>query len=299
MGKQAPPVQLVKNGNREYACLRKGSATPDFDQCVGGVPCVSCQKAETKCEVNTDNDGRRRTKYHRKIESLEQDRDLLLQLVETIRKDDTQTAPGILSLIRNNGTLEEIRQYLAQSLTSGDSDGFPRESQQNRSKFMDINRLSDTPIFEAPANPWTSTTDDDDFVSHLISLYFTWQHCISNYIDRDLFLRDMRSKELSSHFCSPLLVNSILAVACVSLYLDFLKYRQLTRLLMHSFTRITMKLLLYRMKLVPAVNIFLKRQFVCFEKKTEDYLLPLYKREGIFILGRYRPNLFMLAYTGN
>jgi hypothetical protein len=105
------------------------------------------------------------------------------------------------------------------------------------------------------------------------------------------FLRDMRSKELSSHFCSPLLVNSILAVACVSLYLDFLIYRQLTRLSMHSFTRITMKLLLYRMKLVPAVNIFLKRQFVCFGMKTEDCLLPLYKRKGIFILGTYRPNL--------
>jgi hypothetical protein len=205
--------------------------------------------------------------------------------VETIRKDDTQTAPGILSLIRNNGTLEEIRQYLAQSFTSGGSDGFPRESQQNRSKFMDINRLSDTPIFEAPANPWTSTTDDDDFVSHLISLYFTWQHCISSYLDRDLFLRDMRSKDLRSHFCSPLLVNSILAVACVSCILT-LKYRQLTRLLMHSFTRITMRLLLCRMQLVLAVNIFLKRQFVCFEKRTEDYLLPLHKREGIFILGR-------------
>lgn len=112
---------------------------------------------------------------------------------------------------------------------------------------MDINRLSDIPIIEVSANPWTSITDDDDFVSHLISLYFTWQHSILNYLDRDLFLRDMRSRELSTHFCSPFLVNSILAVACVSLHLDFLKYRLLMRFIMYSYTRITMKLLLCRM----------------------------------------------------
>ncbi|KAJ5982542.1 hypothetical protein N7451_012642 [Penicillium sp. IBT 35674x] len=179
-----------------------------------GVPCVPCQKAETDCVINTENDGRRRIKFTQKIESLEQDRDLLLQLVQTIRIDDAQIAPGLFKLIRNNGTLAEIRQYLAQSPATDNCDNIPRQSQQNRSKFMDINRLSDIPIFEVPAKPWTSTTDDDDFASHLISLYFTWQHSISYYLDRDLFLRDMRSKELSSHFCSPFLVNSILAVAC-------------------------------------------------------------------------------------
>ena len=121
-----------------------------------------------------------------------------------------------VKLIRDNGTLAEIRQYLAQSPATDNCDNIPRQSQQNRSKFIDINRLSDIPIFKVPAKPWTSTIDDDDFASYLISLYFTWQHSISYYLDRDLFLRDMRSKELSSHFCLPFLVNSILAVACVS-----------------------------------------------------------------------------------
>ncbi|KAJ5799047.1 uncharacterized protein N7503_006552 [Penicillium pulvis] len=128
--------------------------------------------------------------------------------------DDAQTASGVLKLIRDKGTLAEIRHYLAQSPATDNYDNISRQNQQNRSKFMDINRLSDIPIFEVPAKPWTSTTADDDFASHLISLYFTWQHSISYYLDRDLFLRDMCSKDLSSHFCSPLLVNSILAVAC-------------------------------------------------------------------------------------
>jgi hypothetical protein len=86
---------------------------------------------------------------------------------------------------------------------------------------MDIKSLSDIPLYEVPAHPWTEVTSDASFVSHLISLYFTWQHPGLNWIDRDLFLRDMRSKKLGSKFCSPLLVNSILAVACVSFWISF------------------------------------------------------------------------------
>lgn len=173
-----------------------------------------------KCEINIDNDGRRRVTYKRKIQSLEQDRDLLLQLMETIRSDDDRTAPGVLNLIRSNASLEEVRKYLDSSQDStgtGSSNEAPTKIQRPASRrYMDVKSLSDIPLYEVPAQPWTSVTEDDSFVSHLVSLYFTWQHPVLNWIDRDLFIRDMRSKKLGSKFCSPLLVNSILAVACVS-----------------------------------------------------------------------------------
>jgi hypothetical protein len=219
--RQARPVQPAKNADPKYVCLTQISVASDFDKCGGGVPCDPCQKAKTQCEINTDNDGRRKVTLKRKIEPLEQDRDLLLQLVECIRNDDAETAPGVLNLIRSNAPLTKIRQYMAQSPVFGNCDEPQTKDPKSRSKFMDVNRLSDTLVFKVPAHPWTSITDDDDFVSHLISLYFTWQNCISNWFDRDLFLRDMRSKDLSSHFCSPLLVNSMLAVACVSFYFGF------------------------------------------------------------------------------
>lgn len=53
-------------------------------------------------------------------------------------------------------------------------------------------------------------------VSRLVSLWFTWFHPFLNWLDRDLFLRDMKSGDLKAQFCSPILVNAMLAVACVS-----------------------------------------------------------------------------------
>ncbi|KAJ5126680.1 hypothetical protein N7448_007459 [Penicillium atrosanguineum] len=149
-----------------------------------------------------------------------------MQLVNTIREDDEQKGPSLLNLIRSNAPLDEIRLHLAENeKLSNNNEAIAKGQKPNSSPFgsshryMDIKRISDIPLYRVPAQPWTSVTNDDDFVSHLISLYFTWNNCTSNWIDRDLFLRDMRSGNLESRFCSPLLVNSVLAMAC--LYSDY------------------------------------------------------------------------------
>lgn len=75
---------------------------------------------------------------------------------------------------------------------------------------------SDIPTWKVPAKPWTKITDDDDFVSHLISLWFTWYHPYFNWIDRDMFIRDMQlGNPQTAKYCSQFLVNIILADACV------------------------------------------------------------------------------------
>lgn len=89
------------------------------------------------------------------------------------------------------------------------------ESSSGR-KIMDINRLTEIPFFELPAKPWTEVTTDNGFVSHLISLWLTWDHVCRNWIDKDLFIAAMKSGDVNSPFCSPFLVNTILSQACVS-----------------------------------------------------------------------------------
>lgn len=174
--------------------------------------------------MNSENDGRRRITLKRKIESLEQDRNLLMHLVDTIRDDNKKKVPNVLNLIRSNVPLDEIRFYLAESLESNNDDEAPPKGQKSDSasssssrRYMNVQRLSDIPLYKVPAQPWTSVTDDDAFVSHLISLYFSCNASGLNWIERELFLRDMRSGNLDSRFCSPLLVNSVLAMACVSI----------------------------------------------------------------------------------
>ncbi|OQD81602.1 hypothetical protein PENANT_c026G10180 [Penicillium antarcticum] len=191
------------------ACQKRKS------KCVGGEPCEPCQKANTECVINADNDGRRRITLKRKIESLEQDRDLFERLVEVLRSDDERQVPEILSLIRNNASLDEIRLFLTESRVSSHLLNIQIKSATSSSqRYMDVRRISDIPLYEVPAQPWTSVTTDDSFVSHLVSHYFTWQHSTLNWIDRDLFIADMRARKLNSRFCSPLLVNIMLACAC-------------------------------------------------------------------------------------
>lgn len=49
-----------------------------------------------------------------------------------------------------------------------------------------------------------------------MSLYFTWDHPQLYVLDRETFLDDMIAGDLDSQYCSPFLVNVILARACVS-----------------------------------------------------------------------------------
>lgn len=78
-----------------------------------------------------------------------------------------------------------------------------------------LESLCDIPLFEVPAKPWTKVTDDNYLVSHLVSLYFTWDHPCSQFLDQRIFLEHMKLGDRGSEFCTPLLVNSILSMASV------------------------------------------------------------------------------------
>lgn len=71
------------------------------------------------------------------------------------------------------------------------------------------------PIITVPAKPWTTVTDDDDYISHLMSLWFTWAHPWWQWIDKEVLIEAMCAGNISSPVCKPFLVNMILADACV------------------------------------------------------------------------------------
>ena len=66
-----------------------------------------------------------------------------------------------------------------------------------------------------PAAPWTRISSDEIFVSRLVSVFVDRINPYWRYVEDDLFLRDMISGQ-SGSYCSPLLVNAICAIACVS-----------------------------------------------------------------------------------
>jgi hypothetical protein len=160
---------------------------------------------------------------------LEQDNDFFINLFERLRKSGEEEALQCFRLIRSSASLDEIRQNSTQNhnpnalqeetlanLKSPSEVQKTQFTKKDTRRIMDLRRLTDIPLYNVPAHPWTSITDDDQFVSHLISLYFTWVNPALNLINRDLFINDMMSGKAESRYCSPLLVNAMLAEACVS-----------------------------------------------------------------------------------
>lgn len=59
---------------------------------------------------------------------------------------------------------------------------------------------------------WTNVTADQDFVNHLLALYFCWEYPTFASFSKLHFLHDFRTGR--RRFCSSLLVNVILSLAC-------------------------------------------------------------------------------------
>jgi hypothetical protein len=81
---------------------------------------------------------------------------------------------------------------------------------------LDIAALSKS-TFQVHARPWT-TLADDGVVSELLSSFFASDGCFYlSFVDQQYFLDDMEAGDVGmAKLCSPLLVNAICALRCVS-----------------------------------------------------------------------------------
>ncbi|KAG5984314.1 Nitrogen assimilation transcription factor nit-4 [Claviceps digitariae] len=86
-----------------------------------------------------------------------------------------------------------------------------------------INPQSDQQLTTSddPASSWTQVTNDSNLVTHLINLYFNYHFTYFTVLSKKLFFRDflqgrvsVSSSRSSTTYCSPLLVNAILALGC-------------------------------------------------------------------------------------
>ena len=192
---------------------------------ANGIPCVVDEMA----------DMRRKYAMKRKLERLEQAEEILIRLIDALRESESKRLSQLLNLIRSNASFEELRIFLAQQFTGKEIDMSPelrelrsqiarpsedeeeQPSHHSRAprRVLDVRRLADSPVYRVPAKPWTKVTDDDDLVSHLVSLWLTWTYPFFDWLDKDAFLRDMQAGNLDCRFCSPFLVNAILSEASV------------------------------------------------------------------------------------
>lgn len=152
-------------------------------------------------------------------------------ILEHIKDSNISQLHRVLEVIRGNASLEDIiifirnegtdvlpSEIITPEPTTNDLSLLMNEAlqkiEQTKVDSVDLRVVDDRPIIHVPAKPWTNVTDSDELVSHLMSLYWTWDHPIWNTFDFETLIHAMSTGD--TNFCSPLLVNTCLAEACVS-----------------------------------------------------------------------------------
>ncbi|KAL3465745.1 pathway-specific regulatory protein [Aspergillus heterothallicus] len=198
-------LTYVQYGQKASACTRL-------------APCRNCKGSfDASHEATHESSG-----YYR---------NLLSDIFTLIQSYNIESTGELVQIIQNRGSFQQVRSYLDHALTvtrdnqqPGGASHLLRDLQHGyevesgappfRPKVMDVHYLCDFAPFKVPAQPWTTATDDDALVSHLVSLYFAWDYPFYAFIDCDIFLEHMAKGDPYSDFCSPFLVNALLAQAC-------------------------------------------------------------------------------------
>ncbi|KAK2014165.1 hypothetical protein LZ32DRAFT_674760 [Colletotrichum eremochloae] len=130
--------------------------------------------------------------------------------------DASLLLPEVYNQRTDSGNLEDLT-YQPGDLNREPETRHLALSSGGSAKALPAGSLDPKPIL--PASRWTNVSQDNKLLTYLIDLFWTWDDTLSNLIDRELFIGDLNAAEPDSSngqsrgFCSPFLVNAILAVA--------------------------------------------------------------------------------------
>lgn len=93
----------------------------------------------------------------------------------------------------------------------------PRIKQEEDVAGPHREKYCDERLHQLQIGYWTGVSIDDEVAASAISLYLQGNHSIFGLFDPDLFIHDLVHRK--HQYCSPFLVNALLAHACVSCHL--------------------------------------------------------------------------------
>lgn len=99
------------------------------------------------------------------------------------------------------------------------------QQESNYWKSFSSAKLFDPLLEDAQPSQWTSVSSNDQLLRNILESYFVNQYPRQFFFVKNYFLEDMVSRR--AEFCSPLLVNALLAKSCVS------KFTSLSRMGVH------------------------------------------------------------------
>ena len=169
----------------------------------------------------------------RDIQSLQQQNDALDVIIASLRNLPESESVSLLHSLRSDLDLDVLADTLRTNVNLPQSFGHqtleadfvehlsvtpphPRggdaiQSAEWTTSIEDRDQASD-PVPDQIPSLWFRSPQDAEFVEHLFDLYFSWVHPFYHFFSTDHFLRDMGRGR--TDFCSALLVNAILSIAC-------------------------------------------------------------------------------------
>ncbi|KAF3176821.1 hypothetical protein TWF751_003142 [Orbilia oligospora] len=227
---QPRPTMVAKSNKKTRAKTACMPCQQSKRKCDEELPkCSSCIESDLDCIYSVEGTARHKRNIIRdKIKDYESDIAKYERILDHIKGSSVSSLQRVLEVIRGQATLEEIMMFIRNDqaaylptevispvpTTSSLSLLMNEEWYQGIEPLDRINLeiLDDRPILDVTAHPWTTVTDDDELVSHLMSLYMTWDHPVWHLFDWDIFIDAMKTGDTT--YCSPLLVNATLAEAC-------------------------------------------------------------------------------------
>lgn len=195
--------------------------------------CSTCTAVyQTPCFYDVDSDHRRKAALKRDIEALKGQNDALGIIVASIRSSTDTEVAEIVQQIRADEDLDSIAESLKKNVVLPERSG-AKSAEGELSNLIgrpsidalgvvkhfghtsSLGLVSDreaSPMHLQTSEVWTRVTRDTAFVEHLLSLFFCWVHPTYVLFSKELFLDDMGKGR--SKYCSPLMVNALLALAC-------------------------------------------------------------------------------------
>ena len=145
-------------------------------------------------------------------------------VTQSLHKSDKMHIAGDRSA---NGARDDARASLSSAGAASSPDTPFTGNENNDSLWC----FSSTPPANLPLSRWTSVSNDDKLLTHLFSLFWTWEPTLTRILHREWLLHSLSTKPAEegsvssapsigrkAPFCSELLINSILAISmvCVS-----------------------------------------------------------------------------------
>lgn len=122
-----------------------------------------------------------------------------------------QKQPNVASTTANSGLEGELAKLAAETaLTKSTGDHRHYGHTSNIAFYRTSAEAHDNAGDQVEV--WTTVTSDMSFIHHLLDLYFTWSHPWYLLFSEEVFYHGFHDRK--RRYCTPLLVNAILAVAC-------------------------------------------------------------------------------------